>query len=87
MPDGIREIECLATVRLLWDYLDSELDETRMREVEHHLAACQACLPHAVFGQRLLDALHAIRDRHAMPPTVRAEVVAALRAAGYSRGP
>lgn len=84
MPDEVREIDCTSAVRQLWDYLDGELDDKRMREVEHHLHSCQSCLPHADFGRRFLEALRAVRERHVMPPAVRAQVVAALVSEGYS---
>jgi anti-sigma factor (TIGR02949 family) len=86
MPDEIRSIDCTTAVSKLWDYLDEELDDQRMREVQKHLEDCSACLPHADFGRRFLAALNAARQRHLMPPTVRAQVMAALSADGFSQG-
>ena len=84
MSDAVREIDCRTAIRQLWDYLDGELDDRRMSEVRHHIETCQSCLPHAEFGRRFLDALHAVRASNVMPPDVRSQVVAALEAAGYS---
>jgi len=84
MPDEIREIDCLSAVRQLWDYLDEELDDQRMVEVRHHLLTCKECLPHAEFGRRFIQALSRARERHVMPPAVRAQVMSALAQSGFS---
>lgn len=85
MPDGIRSIDCRTAVSKLWDYLDQELDDQRMREVQKHLDDCRACLPHADFGRRFLAALNGARRRHLMPPAVRVQVMAALSADGFNQ--
>lgn len=84
MPDEVRAIDCRSAVRQLWDYLDEELDDQRMAEVQHHLDTCRECLPHAEFGRRFFEALSRARERHAMPPAVRSQVMAALSTAGFS---
>lgn len=83
MPDETRAIDCLTAVRQLWDYLDSELDDQRMVEVRQHLLTCKACLPHAEFGRRFIQALSRARERHVMPPAVRSQVMDALAEAGF----
>lgn len=83
MPDEIRVIDCRTAVQKLWDYLDAELDEKRMAEVRQHLETCRHCLPHAQFGRRFMEALDRARDRHVMPPVVRAQVMAVLQDAGF----
>jgi anti-sigma factor (TIGR02949 family) len=85
MPDETRDIDCRDAVRQLWDYLDDELDDARVAEVRHHLANCGKCLPHAEFGRRFIEALGRARERHAMPPEVRAQVMAALAEAGFAK--
>lgn len=84
MPENVRAIDCQTAVRQLWDYLDEELDDQRMHEVERHIDTCRHCLPHAEFGKRFLEALGRARDRHVMPPAVRSQVLAALASAGFS---
>ena len=83
MPDEIRSIDCRTAVSKLWDYLDAELDDQRMRELERHLEECKDCLPHADFGRRFLQALNGARQRNLMPPALRAQVMSALAADGY----
>ena len=83
MPDEIRSIDCRTAVSKLWDFLDQELDDARMREVQKHLENCSACLPHADFGQRFLNALNGARQRHLTPPAVRSQVMAALASDGF----
>jgi anti-sigma factor (TIGR02949 family) len=86
MSDAIREIDCQTAVRQLWDLLDGELTDDRMREVRNHLDTCSECLPHAEFGERFLAALQSARERHVMPPAVRSQVMAALAGAGFMGG-
>ena len=86
MPDEIGSIDCTTAVQRLWDYLDQELDETRMAEVRRHLESCRSCLPHADFDRRFLEALGRVRELHLMPPAAKSHVMAALSEAGFSLG-
>ena len=83
MPDEINPIDCSTAVSRLWDYLDEELDEQRLQEVQRHLDECASCLPHADFGRRFLEALNGARQRHLIPPETRAAVMAALAQDGF----
>jgi anti-sigma factor RsiW len=76
-------IDCEATVRRLWDYLDAELDETRAAEVDAHLAHCPECPPHFVFAREMLEAMAASRRAPDEVPWLRTRVYAALRASGF----
>ena len=76
-------MDCEATVRRLWDYLDAELDEARAAEVEAHLARCRQCPPHFAFAREMLDAVAASRRAPDDVSSLRARVFAALRASGY----
>jgi anti-sigma factor (TIGR02949 family) len=84
MPDATPGIDCLTTVRQLWDYLDHELTEERMAIVRRHLMECEHCLPHHDFGKRFLEAIRETRTEQLMPPEVRARVMEILAAAGYT---
>jgi len=52
-------IDCEATIRRLWDYLDGRLPEMARAEVEEHLATCAYCPPHFVFARTMQGALAA----------------------------
>jgi anti-sigma factor (TIGR02949 family) len=84
MPDEIRRIDCRTAVRQLWDYLDGELSDERVREVQQHLETCSECFRHAEFGRRLLDALQEVKRLHVMPPATRTQVMQALATAGFT---
>lgn len=84
MADDARDIDCLAAVRKLWDYLDEELSDERMGEVGRHLHRCEACLPHHEYAVQFLRALHAVREAQLMPRDARARVLASLAEAGFS---
>ena len=52
-------IDCEATIRRLWDYLDGRLPDMARDEVEEHLATCAYCAPHFVFARTMQGALAA----------------------------
>ena len=81
------ELDCLAAARELWDCLDGELPDERMRLVRAHLEACARCAPHFAFERRFLDALGATRSAQPpAPPALHRRVVRALRGAGFDPG-
>ena len=55
----VAHIDCEATIRRLWDYLDGRLPEMARDEVEEHLATCAYCAPHFVFARTMQGALAA----------------------------
>ena len=63
LPVTPHELDCSATVRRLWDYLDARLGPVHRSEVTAHLARCAECAEHFAFAQRLLVAV-----RDAFPP-------------------
>ena len=74
-------IDCEATIRRLWDYVDGRLPDMARDEVEEHLATCAYCAPHFVFARTMQGAIAA-----ATPPAsdseedrLRERVRAALR--------
>ena len=83
--NGAGMIDCTTAMRQLWDYLDTELTPERMEAVRRHIASCSECLPHHDFERTFLNALAATREpeRNA-PPTLKARILGALKAAGYS---
>ena len=78
-------VDCLGAARQLWDFLDGELTEARVRDMRAHLERCGRCYPHFDFQRKFLDALAATRPDCDAPEELRARVVAALREAGCTR--
>lgn len=56
---GPAHLDCEATIRRLWDYLDGRLPDIARAEVEEHLATCAYCPPHFVFARTMQSALAA----------------------------
>lgn len=71
--------DCESVVRALWDYLDRELDEADMTAIDAHLVECEHCRAHAVFEQKLIDEIGALRAQHDEPHALRARVLDMLR--------
>jgi len=83
-PGGTSAVDCLGAVSQLWDCLDGELTEERMRIVRAHLERCAGCYPHFDFERKFLDALAATRPDCVAPAELRAKVLDALRRAGFA---
>lgn len=76
-------LDCEATVRRLWDYLDAALPPARVAEVEAHLATCAHCPAHFAFARAFLAALAAGPREPEVTPALRARVRRALAAEGF----
>jgi anti-sigma factor RsiW len=76
-------LDCQATVRRLWDYLDGTLATPDLRAVDAHLAGCPKCPPHFAFERAFLRAVRAARAEHVGADALRARVTAALALEGF----
>jgi anti-sigma factor RsiW len=56
-PGTISPIDCEATVRRLWDYLDGRLTNIAREEVEAHLAICELCALRFDFAKKVQSAI------------------------------
>ncbi|MDH5233526.1 MAG: zf-HC2 domain-containing protein [Gemmatimonadota bacterium] len=77
-------IDCDAVVRELWDFLDEELSGERIALIEAHVALCERCGPHVVFGRAFKAAVRTARDVAMAPAHLGPRVREALRAQGFS---
>jgi anti-sigma factor (TIGR02949 family) len=77
-----RPLDCAEVVRQLWEYLDGRADADRVDAIDEHLARCDGCRAHFEFEERLVRTIAELRKQHSDPARLRAEVLAALRAAG-----
>jgi|APMI01.1.fsa_nt_gi mycothiol system anti-sigma-R factor len=87
-PLPVRAIDCDTAVRRLWDFLDGELDPTRLSEVEQHLATCAACSEHVEFSRAFVRAIHDAAAPAAsaqLDDALRQRVIARLTAEGFRR--
>ncbi len=79
-------VDCSAVLLQLWEYLDGELGQERMRAVRTHLALCSKCYPQYDFEKAFLEALADCRCTTCAPTDVRCRVMDALRRAGFTPG-
>jgi mycothiol system anti-sigma-R factor len=77
-------LDCEAVMRQLWDFLDEELDATRMLAIREHLAVCARCHPQFEFERTFLEALASAQRVHSDPQRVRERVMTALRSEGFA---
>lgn len=68
-----RELSCEELIERLFDYLDRELDERQVAEVERHLEKCRDCCSRAEFEKRLRARVEASGTVTA-PPRLRQRV-------------
>jgi anti-sigma factor (TIGR02949 family) len=76
-------MSCEHVIRLLWEYLDNELDAERRLRVREHLAVCEHCREHFTFEGAFLRAVASHLDDVTDTATLRGRIVDALRAEGY----
>jgi anti-sigma factor (TIGR02949 family) len=80
-----RTIDCEKALRLLAEYLDSELDHASAAEVERHLETCRSCYSRAEFERRLKARLSDVR--HApVGPSLEQGIRSLIRRFGASAG-
>lgn len=73
MTDEPRTISCEEAVRMLFQYLDKELERPDRTAMEQHLQSCRSCFSHVEFEQRLRTL---VRDNsaEAAPDDLRARI-------------
>lgn len=80
-------MSCEEVVRLVWAYLDDEIDDERRRRVREHLALCGPCRDHFTFDGAFLRSVARLIDVPDDAAPLRARVLEALRAEGYDERP
>ena len=76
-------IDCRTAVERLWEFLDRELADGPLEELEAHLRACAECPPHFAFAARLLRDIRSARASDSHTEDMRSRVLGALRAEGF----
>lgn len=75
----MKAIDCTSAMRQLFDYLDGELTDARMKAVAAHVQECRSCYPHYDFEKLLLGTLRTLKEERAAPAELRRRVLDALR--------
>ena len=78
------KVDCAASMRQLWDFLDGELSDDRMSAIRAHMDKCQKCFPHYDFEKALLEALACTRPDCCAPSSLRARLEERLRSVGFT---
>jgi anti-sigma factor (TIGR02949 family) len=82
-PEVKAPMSCAEAVRVLWDYLDTELDAVLRERVREHLVECAHCRDHYTFEGNFLRAVEGLMDQPIDTTALRARILDALRARGY----
>ena len=78
-------LDCRAAMLQLYDFLDGELSEERIKQIREHLAQCGPCYAHASFEKDLLAVIaNGWKDIAASAP-LRERIRAGLKQAGFRR--
>jgi len=78
-------IECEEALRRVQEFLDGELEELSLREVEAHYDVCRRCYPHLRFEQAFREAVRRPGASQTPPPALRdrpTEMLAGARQEG-----
>lgn len=68
MTDKPRKLNCDEAIRLLFEFLDNELERHDHAAVEAHLHDCRACFSRMEFDKRLRSL---VKGKAAAPATLR----------------
>lgn len=75
--------DCTLAMRQLWEFLDEELSEERMKAIRRHLECCQRCWPHYDFERAFLATVARVGANRGCPEQVRRQVLEALCNEGF----
>lgn len=64
-------IECEEALRRVQEFLDGELEEVSLREVQAHYDVCRSCYPHLRFEQSFREAVRRAGGSQTTPPGLR----------------
>ena len=79
-------IPCEQALRILFEYLDGELEDVPAEEVRRHLEICRQCYPRVRFERAFLELLDRVGGGGSVPPALRGRVLATLAREGLAPG-
>lgn len=65
MSKDIKDIDCEEAVKLIFGYLDEELENHDHAAIEKHLNKCRACYSHMEFEKKLKNTIADQKDEEA----------------------
>lgn len=74
---------CAEVVRLVWEFLDDEIDDERRGKIREHLDICPPCRDHFTFEGAFLRAVSRVIDEPGDTASLQRRVLQALRDEGY----
>lgn len=75
----MRMIPCEEVVRLVWQYMDRELDESTYRQLQAHIRQCRDCGPRHDFEVRLRAIIQGKCAGQPAPERLRRRLLAMLQ--------
>lgn len=72
-------VHCEEVVRLLWRYMDRELDPNTHRQLQEHVRQCRNCGPRHEFEARLRSIIQEKCAGQPAPEALRRRVMALLQ--------
>jgi anti-sigma factor (TIGR02949 family) len=82
MMNKVRQIGCEEALKQLLEYLDGELPEQHLHEVDRHLSTCRSCYSRVEFESRLKQRLQDA-GRQQVPGTLKDRIDQLF--AGYNK--
>ncbi len=75
----MKMIPCEEVVRLVWQYMDRELDESTYRQLQAHIRQCRDCGPRHDFEARLRAIIQGKCAGQPAPERLRRRLLAMLQ--------
>jgi len=66
---------CEEAVRKLYDYIDLELDQSIIQQIDKHLEICRMCCDHFEFEKRMKSLVHESCFQNKAPNFLKSKIV------------
>lgn len=84
-PETVREIDCDAVMRRLFDYLDGEVEIAAEDEIHHHIEECRSCFTRVEFEKQLKSRVRGA-GKDAAPESLRDRIAGLMSEFGIRDG-
>jgi mycothiol system anti-sigma-R factor len=72
-------MNCEECEKLIWQYLDGELDGVSSEDLQRHLEGCRECFSHAEFERQVKELVRRSCGSEQAPPELRERLSRLLR--------